>query len=161
MMINKCKMKHIFFLFLSVFLHESCQSQTDGTKKNVLKPIYRYAENRFILLDTFSGKTDTILNYESWGVDDVIDVSIYNDNCILIYRNNDFIAFVSFEKKNGQWKSVMGRELLTIFRHTGRHDFKIIDENHIRVKEQETSKVKTYELDYVKKQVSFTETTDR
>lgn len=154
-------MKNILLLFASLILHSSCQSQPASTISKTGQAIYKYEKGSFLLLDSSSNKIDTILIFEAWAVSAVIDVKIFNDKCILIYRNGALIAFNSFEKRYKKWESVIGRELLTIRNETLPHAFEIIDENHIRVKEQKTNKVKTYELDYVKKQVSFTETTDR
>ena len=116
-------------------------------------------KDRFILLDSCLNKVDTILNVAS-GVS-VVDTYARNNKCILIYRNNLLVAFNSFEKKGEKWGSVIGEILLINMNHTLPHEFKIVDENHIRVKEQSTNKVKLYELNYLEKKVSFTETIDR
>jgi len=158
-------MKNLSIVFFFTFLIcESCQSQPkpDTITHRVNKITHRHENGRFLLLEECSSnKIDTILNDDGWGVDEVIDVDAYHNKCIIIYRNGTLVAFNSFEKKDEKWHSLLGRELLTIRNDSRPHEFKIVDENHIRVKDQSTNKTKLYELNYLEKKVSFTETIDK
>jgi hypothetical protein len=153
--------KLTFIITVLILLHESCQSQPVNTDKVKNKIIYKCIAERFLLLDSSINKIDTVFNFPYWAIDDVIDVYAFNDKCLLIYRGSNLIAFNSFEKKFGKWEPVIGRQLLVIHNQTGLHEFKIVDERHIRVKERATKKVKLYELDYLEKKMSFTETIDQ
>ena len=154
-------MRNLQAIFIALLFYASCQPQPDSHHNNSNKAIGRYTNEVFILLDSSASRIDTICVFGPYVVDAVINMDMHKDKCILIYRNADLIAFSSFEKTGGRWNVAVSQLLLFIRNNTGQHDFKIMDENHVRVKEVATKKVKTYELNYTEKRVSVTETIDQ
>ena len=48
------------------------------------KAVYKYANGKFLLLDSSLYRIDTVVTNEAWTINEVIDVKMYGNKCILI-----------------------------------------------------------------------------